>query len=447
MSSSASAAPERIFISYRRDDTAYPAGWLYDRLTDRLGQGHVFKDVDSVELGEDFVEVITNAVGSCDVLLALIGDRWLSATDDEGRRRLDDPNDFVRIEIEGALQRGVRVIPILVDGARMPRPGELPPSLAGLARRQALDLSPRHFDTDTDRVLQVLAPATTTAPAPPPGAPEAHGIGKPAAWTAGAPPAPPSPRPSARASSWPRPLVVGGLVTAGIVGVALVVLVGAIIATSGSESPNPQPPGSQQTATTSSGTQVPDAIFADDFSDPAAGWQNDGDGKGAYLDGAYRMQTGPVADGGGASSSPLKVASLYPTAPPAIRIEATVRVVSSTADTAVGVLCRASGDDAYAFLVAAGQVAIAKITAAAPFTQLATGTLTLDPNGRIRLQAVCREDGAVQRLALAVNGKPVLEATDGLAPLGPGTVGVGVLVGSGTDSIVADFDEFVVSAA
>ncbi|MDQ4028515.1 MAG: toll/interleukin-1 receptor domain-containing protein, partial [Actinomycetota bacterium] len=146
----------RVFISYRREETAYPAGWLFDRLTDHFGKGQIFKDVDSIELGDDFVEVIHGAVGSCDVLLALIGDRWLTITDDDGKRRLDDPNDFVRLEIEAALERNVRVIPILVDGARMPRADDVPSSLARLVRRQALELSPARFDFDTSRLVRVL---------------------------------------------------------------------------------------------------------------------------------------------------------------------------------------------------------------------------------------------------------------------------------------------------
>jgi hypothetical protein len=150
------AAPGRIFISYRREDTAYPAGWLYDRLTDRFAKGQVFKDIDSIKLGDDFVAVITEAVGSCDVLLALIGDRWLTVSDEDGRRRLNDPDDFVRLELEAALARNVRVIPILVEGASMPQVAEPPPSLAGLVRRQALELSPARFDSDTGRLLKVL---------------------------------------------------------------------------------------------------------------------------------------------------------------------------------------------------------------------------------------------------------------------------------------------------
>jgi len=156
MSESADAAPGRIFMSYRREETAYPAAWLFERLASHFGRDQIFKDVDSIELGDDFVEVITTAVGSCEVLLALIGSRWLTVTDQDGHRRLDDPSDFVRLEIEAALTRNVRVIPILVDEARMPRADELPASLAKLARRQALELNPGRFEADTRRLLRVL---------------------------------------------------------------------------------------------------------------------------------------------------------------------------------------------------------------------------------------------------------------------------------------------------
>jgi hypothetical protein len=85
MAESAAGSTGRIFISYRRDESAYPAGWLYDRLADHYDGGQVFKDVDSIKLGDDFVEVITRAVGSCDVLLALIGEQWLTIIDAQGR--------------------------------------------------------------------------------------------------------------------------------------------------------------------------------------------------------------------------------------------------------------------------------------------------------------------------------------------------------------------------
>ena len=156
MNTSAAASASRIFVSYRREDSAYPAGWLFDRLVDHFGADQIFKDVDSIELGDDFVERITGAVGSSAVLLSVIGKRWLTVTGEKRQRRLDDPGDFVRLEIEAAFERGVRVIPVLVDGARMPQAAELPDSLAQLAHRQALELSPNRFGSDTGRLLDVL---------------------------------------------------------------------------------------------------------------------------------------------------------------------------------------------------------------------------------------------------------------------------------------------------
>jgi hypothetical protein len=150
--------PGPIFISYRREDeiAAYVAGSLYERLTREFGAAMVFQDVDSIEPGDDFVEKINNAVESCAVLLALIGDGWLEMTDEEGQRRLDDPEDFVRLEIAAALERNVRVIPVLVGGAKMPGSRQLPEKLARLARRQAQPLSASQLSTDTARLLKVL---------------------------------------------------------------------------------------------------------------------------------------------------------------------------------------------------------------------------------------------------------------------------------------------------
>jgi DNA-binding beta-propeller fold protein YncE len=149
----AGVAGPKIFISYRREETDFAAGWLFERLEGRFG-AQVFQDVDSIEPGDDFAEVITAAVGSCDVLLVLIGDQWLTIEGEDGRRRLDDPDDFVRLEIEAALARDIRVIPILVGKARLPRADELPPSLAKLVRRHAHELTSQAFDTS--RLLKVL---------------------------------------------------------------------------------------------------------------------------------------------------------------------------------------------------------------------------------------------------------------------------------------------------
>ncbi|MFZ1410296.1 MAG: toll/interleukin-1 receptor domain-containing protein, partial [Micropruina sp.] len=147
--------PGRIFISYRREETAWPARTLYALLVETFGADQVFKDVDNIEPGDDFVERITEAVTACDILLAMIGPRWAQMTDDSGARRLDNPDDFVRIEIAVALSRGIRVVPILVDGARMPKASELPPDLLALTRRQAVEINPVGFSTE--RLLATMS--------------------------------------------------------------------------------------------------------------------------------------------------------------------------------------------------------------------------------------------------------------------------------------------------
>jgi hypothetical protein len=146
----------RIFISYRRDDSAGWAGRLFDRLSQHFGRENVFMDIDTIEPGLDFVEVIEQAVGQCDALVALIGQQWLTITDDSGRRRLDSPEDFVCLEIAAALARNIRVIPALVQSARMPRSTELPDVLKPLARRNAIEISDRRFHHDVDQLIEVL---------------------------------------------------------------------------------------------------------------------------------------------------------------------------------------------------------------------------------------------------------------------------------------------------
>jgi hypothetical protein len=149
-------APTRIFISYRRDEDAMAAGWLVERLAGHFGKDQVFKDVDSIQPGDDFVKVIADAVGRCDVLLALIGRQWLTITGDDGRRRLDDPQDFMRLEIEAAFKRDVHVIPVLIEGTPMPRADQVPPSLAALVTRQALYFSAAHAEPELDRLIKAL---------------------------------------------------------------------------------------------------------------------------------------------------------------------------------------------------------------------------------------------------------------------------------------------------
>lgn len=151
------AGTARIFVSYRRSDSADIAGRIYDRLIDRFGKEPIFKDVDSIPLGLDFKEYLDKKVGECDVLLAIIGDRWLDASNPLGKNRLEDPTDFVRIEIESALERGIPVIPLLVRGAEMPHEEMLPPGLRKLIYRNGIPIrSDPDFHRDMDRLISAL---------------------------------------------------------------------------------------------------------------------------------------------------------------------------------------------------------------------------------------------------------------------------------------------------
>ena len=150
------AARRAIFINYRREDTVFAAAWLYELLTEHFGNDQVFMDVDAIDAGDKFGDAIYAAVGSCKVLLALIGDRWLTITDAEGRRRIDEPGDLVCREIEAALASEVRVIPVLVGETRMPRDADLPTGIADLVNLQARELSAKRFKPDVDRLRTEL---------------------------------------------------------------------------------------------------------------------------------------------------------------------------------------------------------------------------------------------------------------------------------------------------
>jgi len=113
-------------------------------------------DLDTIEPGDDFVEVITNYVSTCSILIALINRSWLDVKDSEGRPRLQNPEDFVHLEISTALQRKIRVIPVLVQGASMPRPQDLPESLTGFSRRNAVELSDTRWEDDVSKLIKVL---------------------------------------------------------------------------------------------------------------------------------------------------------------------------------------------------------------------------------------------------------------------------------------------------
>jgi formylglycine-generating enzyme required for sulfatase activity len=149
--------PAKVFISYRRDDAKWQAREIYRALTNVLPSDHVFMDIDSIPPGADFVEILEGWVDQCNILLALIGAGWINAVDPKtNRRRLENPEDFVRIEVRKGLARGIPVVPVLLDGAQMPDVDRLPDDLKRLTRRHAEFIEHRTVDTDVERLIRRL---------------------------------------------------------------------------------------------------------------------------------------------------------------------------------------------------------------------------------------------------------------------------------------------------
>lgn len=183
-----------IFISYRRQDTQSAAGRLADHLREQMPEVAIFRDIETIEPGVDFVDAIGRALESCGILLAIIGPRWATMTDAAGRRRLDDPNDYARLEIATALQRSdVRVIPVLVEGAEMPGSETLPEELKLLARRNAIELTDKRWEFDVSTLVETLRKALGIDPSPQPIRPKPT------------PPTPPAPTPTpTTARNWKK---------------------------------------------------------------------------------------------------------------------------------------------------------------------------------------------------------------------------------------------------
>jgi hypothetical protein len=206
----------KVFISYRREETAGHSGRLYDVMSTRFGDSKVFMDVD-IAPGVDFVSRITEAVGDCHVLLVIMGPRWATASNSSTLPRIFDPDDFVRLEVQTGLQRSdVAVIPVLVAGAKMPEPTALPAPLRPLTRRNAIELSDTRWRYDVDRLLAALdgllkdTSAVHQVPPSPAVPPAADTVETPPQWPGQAPPAH---GPPAQASPIGRALLLAATTT------------------------------------------------------------------------------------------------------------------------------------------------------------------------------------------------------------------------------------------
>jgi hypothetical protein len=482
----------RIFISYRRADTANQAGWLAERLAGHYGRPQVVKDVDSIQLGNDFAEVIAAAVTSCDALLALIGHQWLAAA--------AGPNDFVRVEIESALTRGIRVIPVLVDGARMPTAAELPPGLAMLAQQSPLSLGAANPEGDVSRLTQVLdqtiaarsAQWQATQAGQAQNQPTVTGMapswGAPAIYASPSEPRPAQsglaqsgPAQSGLAQSGPRPTGPGDSgpvqtrrmrrrpntwVIALVLGVAVVAAIVAFIAipsgqpasSASSSSAASSPAGGSRNNASPKPSNSPSAsaaakvLFADDFSTNKVGWVDDAHASaGAYTgSGAYRLSvTGyngqnelarPSSAGSGLSGvTPL---NLY--------ASVDVRTLSGAAQGyGLGLAFRGDGNgDLYAFLIEDHAVAIQKwVSTGARITgdpaPVSVSDLHVGASGRLRAVATTIDGGQAVHLELWLNGKKLIDYTDRDHPYTRGYMGLYVeSISDSPSTAAAEFDNF-----
>ena len=198
-----------IFISYRRSDDPNATGRIYDRLVAEFGRAKVFKDIDSIPLGRDFRSHLNDVIGQCAVVLAIVGPRWVDAHNEAGARRLEDAEDFVRLELEAAMARDIPVVPVLVSHAPMPAIAQLPATLAALAYRQSIEVRPDpDFHNDAARLATGLRAMLDPK----------------AAALAASTPAEPAPTPGAGAQRAPRLRLAAGLLAAAAVAIALLLV-------------------------------------------------------------------------------------------------------------------------------------------------------------------------------------------------------------------------------
>jgi hypothetical protein len=154
--------PKKVFISYRREDTASAAGRVYDRLSRLLTKSNVFFDVSTIGGGEDFMQRIASEIGRSDAALIFIGDKWLERAQPSGDLRICQTNDYVRAELRAALSRPLLVVPVLVGGAQMPKAEQLPEDIRAITSKNALPLRHESFDDDTENIVAVVLGLSAT---------------------------------------------------------------------------------------------------------------------------------------------------------------------------------------------------------------------------------------------------------------------------------------------
>jgi hypothetical protein len=460
----------RVFISYRRADAAQAASWLFNRLTGHFGRLNVVMDPDPAPYGGNLAHAIDASVAACDAFVVLIGQHWLAITG-EG---LHDPSDYVRLALESALARGILVVPVTVDGARMPVNGELPPSLASMAGQPAFEVGMRSFDADTGQLMRVLdqsiAERQATQLGPAPGLTPVPGTPAPSTPAPG--PLPYSTKPlTPRRRFGTRTLILaGGAVIVVAAAVAFAVIPRGHSGASASGSSPASSPASSSASSSSGGPPSPvsthrgsaapkgaapaDVLLSDDFSTERTSWTDDAhQAAGTYAGGAYRLSvTG--ANGVSELARPANAtAGLSDVTPMNLSATVDVRKLSGAPQGyGLGVAFRSDGGgDVYAFLIEDHAVAIQKWTGGGAEVTDSPDPVTtsaVHADGADRLQAVVQtvSGGQAVHLELWLNGEKMVDYTDHDHPYTRGYLGLYVESISGASSTAAaEFDNLSVA--
>ena len=353
-----------VFISYRREDTQGQARALFQDLVAKLGRDSVFMDVDSIALGKDFREVLQERLASCGLMLVLIGPDWLEGKDKSGRRRIDSPTDFVRLEIGAALKRNIPITPLLLQGAHMPDAEQLPPDLAPLAFRNGFELSHNRWDSDVKELIRRL------------------GLG-------GSDGAPAAERPKAAMPRWPW-FIAAGVIALAVAGVFLYRTM----------------PGAPPASTAGeAGSQPATAVVEQRSTDLLPGKaQPSNDVKHDFDSAEFRLT---IDDVGSFRPAPFAVAGLDPEKDFRLRFQ--LRSTRPGGSTRYGIAWNYSRDDFMLFTLhstAGGHYTIGpgKSRSLQPFARLSEGALAIHAESDDDVLEITKT-GAT--LSFAVNGKEV----------------------------------------